>query len=427
MTAGAPKREIVIDKLVPGGAGFARLPDGRSLFVEGALPGDRVRVLAIEEKKGYARAQRFELVAAGPDRIEPACRFAATCGGCDWMALAGPAQQASKALLVKEALERTGGARLAEPPPLVTSGGPFGYRMRVRLHVENGKVGYFARGSRELVSVPECLVAVDALAPVIRAIHELAPAHVAALRHFSAIELAAPPGAAPVAIDLVPREGSDVRAPAVNTLVQLLKELGQIRVGTAGGAAARRYEQHEGAFLSVPGGAFTQVNWAVNEALVSAVLAGAAARGIRSVLELYAGVGNFTLPLLRAGHTAVAVELDAHALRALADAAKAQSLKCETISGDVPRVLARLHKRKGTFDLALLDPPRAGAKEALPPLLALEPRFIAYVSCDPVTLARDVRTLSAAGFELTEVTCFDMFPQTHHVETLAWFAPAGTA
>ena len=424
MTASAQKREIAIEKLVPGGAGFARLSDGRSLFVEGALPGDRLQLLAIEEKKGYARAQRFELLSPGPDRMEPPCRFAATCGGCDWMALSLPAQQRSKALLVKEALERTGGAHLARIPALVSAGEPLGYRMRVRLHVENGKVGYFARGSRELVNVPECLVAVPALAPAIRAIHELAPVHVAAFRLFSAIELAAPPGESPVAIDLVPREGSQLRVPAVNALVQALKELGQIRVGTAGGASARRYEQHEGAFLSVPGGAFTQVNWAVNEALVSAVLAGATARGVGSVLDLYAGVGNFTLPLLRAGHTAVAVELDAHALRALGDAAKTQSLKCETISGDVPRVLARLGKRKGAFDLVLLDPPRAGAKEALAPLIALAPRAIAYVSCDPVTLARDVRTLGAAGFELNEVTCFDMFPQTHHVETLAWFAPA---
>lgn len=422
MTASAPKREIVIEKLVPGGAGFARLPDGRSLFVEGALPGDRVRVLSIEEKKGYARAQRFELLAPGPDRIEPPCRFAATCGGCDWMALSVPAQQRNKALLVKEALERTGGAHLPETPRLVSVGDALGYRLRVRLHVENGKVGYFARGSRELVSVSECLVAVEPLAPVIRAIHEAAPAHVAALKNFSAIELTAPPGAARVAIDLVPRDGVSVRVPAVNALVQALKELGQIRVGTTGGAGARRYDQHEGGFISVPGGAFTQVNWAVNEALVSAVLAGAAARGVGSVLELYAGVGNFTLPLLRAGHAAVAVELDGSSLAALAAAAKEQGLKCETISGDVPRALGRLAKRKGAFDLALLDPPRAGAKDALAPLLALAPRVIAYVSCDPVTLARDVRTLGAAGFALTEVGCFDMFPQTHHVETLAWFA-----
>ena len=409
---------------MPGGAGFARLPDGRSLFVEGALPGDQVRVLALEEKKGYARVQRFELVAPGPERIEPPCRFAATCGGCDWMALSRPAQERSKALLVKEALERTGGARLADLPPLVTAGEPFGYRMRVRLHVENGKVGYFARGSRELVSVPECLVAVEALAPAIRGLFEHAPSHADALRRFSAIELSASPGDAPAAIDLFPREGSELRVPAVNALVQCLKAFGQIRVGTAGGAAARRFETNDGTFLSVPSRAFTQVNWAVNEALVAAVLAGAAARGVGSVLDLYAGVGNFTLPLLRAGHPAVAVELDGHALRALADAAKAQSLKCETISGDVARVLARLAKRKGAFDLVLLDPPRAGAKDALAPLLALAPRFIAYVSCDPVTLARDVRTLTASGWELGEVTCFDMFPQTHHVETLAWFAPS---
>jgi 23S rRNA (uracil1939-C5)-methyltransferase len=172
----------------------------------------------------------------------------------------------------------------------------------------------------------------------------------------------------------------------------------------------------------VPSGAFTQVNWRVNLELVSRVVAGARARAARSFLDLYAGVGNFAIPLASAGLSGVAIEKNRSAARALSEAARAQKLACEAVAGEVGSSLARLVKKGQRFELVVLDPPRAGAKDAVRGVLSLAPQTIAYVACDPVTLARDVRALRSGGFELVEVTCFDMFPQTHHVETLAWLS-----
>jgi tRNA/tmRNA/rRNA uracil-C5-methylase (TrmA/RlmC/RlmD family) len=119
------------------------------------------------------------------------------------------------------------------------------------------------------------------------------------------------------------------------------------------------------------------------------------------------------------------VELERTAAAALREALREQSLPgVEVLAGDVPGTLPRLSRKLFGVELALLDPPRSGAKAALTPLVALAPKHVAYVACDPVTLARDLRALLDAGFELEELRCFDMFPQTHHVETLAWLRPA---
>ncbi len=170
-------------------------------------------------------------------------------------------------------------------------------------------------------------------------------------------------------------------------------------------------------------GGFVQVNWAVNLELVSALVEGARERGIASFVELYAGAGNFTLPLLRAGLTGVAIEHAGASIRAARRAARAQGMSDDAfVAGDAPRELERRAKQKP--DLVLLDPPRTGAREAVKPLLALGPRFIAFCACDPVTLARDVKMLAAA-YALDSVTAFDMFPHTHHVETLLWLRRRG--
>ena len=133
---------------MPGGAGFCRLEGGQSAFVEGAFPGDRVRVHEIETKRGYVRAARWELEVAAPERVEPVCPIADACGGCDWMRLELGAQRRNKELLVVEALERTGRITLEAAPEVVARGEPLHYRTRIRLHVDDsGRVGYFGRRS----------------------------------------------------------------------------------------------------------------------------------------------------------------------------------------------------------------------------------------------------------------------------------------
>ncbi|HEX5100593.1 MAG TPA: hypothetical protein VFV94_13885, partial [Polyangiaceae bacterium] len=139
-------------------------------------------------------------------------------------------------------------------------------------------------------------------------------------------------------------------------------------------------------------------------------------------LDLYAGVGNFSVPLALAGLSGTAIELERTATAALREALREQSLDAvKVVEGDVATTLAKQAPAAGV-ELALLDPPRTGAKAALEPLLRLAPRAMAYVACDPVTLARDLKVLLGRGYVLGDVTCFDMFPQTHHVETLVWLA-----
>ncbi len=386
-----------IEKLVPGGSGFCRLPDGRSAFVDGAFPGDRVRVQAVAEKRGYVRATRFELEEAGPERVEPACSVADACGGCDWMRLSLSAQRASKVRLVVEALERTGGIRLPAPPELVTAGPALAYRSRVRLHIDDqGRVGFYGRQSHRVVPVRKCPVAAPELDRVIPVLAELDAPRTRLLARFESVELRS--GADEVEIALTPRADTDARAPALAPLYQALASHGQVR-------DAR--------------GAFSQVNREVNAVLVARVVAEAAERAAETFLDLYAGAGNFGLPLARAGRAGVAVELSRKAARAAEAVARAEGLPLEVRVSDVPSALRALSTEQRGFDFVVLDPPRAGAKDALAPLSALRPSAVAYVSCDPVTLARDLATLVGDGLRLERVTCFDMFPQTHHVETLA--------
>jgi 23S rRNA (uracil1939-C5)-methyltransferase len=414
---------LTIEKLVPGGAGFCRLPDGRPAFVPGALPGDRVRVGSLADKKGYVEATAFELEAPGSERLEPPCAVARECGGCDWMALPVAAQLRHKAALVTEALARTGRLEWSTPPEVVSAGDPLGYRLRVRLHVDEvGRVGFFGSRSSELVEVTDCLVVAPELRAAMRTLAELATAERATLgEYFRALDLRAVPGEGGVELELEAREGVRMRERAVDALVSALAASARVGFSSRRRAGLRRYELPGGGFLRVPSGGFTQVNWAVNAALVGAVVSGAVERGVKSFLDLYAGVGNFSVPLARAGLTGTAVEVESGSVAALREALREQALTgVDVVAGDVARALGRLRGTRQGVELALLDPPRAGAKDALSGLIQLEPKTIAYVACDPVTLARDLRRLVDAGWRLEAVRCFDMFPQTHHVETLAW-------
>jgi 23S rRNA (uracil1939-C5)-methyltransferase len=413
--------ELRIEKLVPGGDGYLRLADGRSVFVPAALPGDLVRPLEVADKTSYLRVLGFELRESGGERVKPICPIAEACGGCDWMVLAAAAQAKHKVLLVKEALERTGGIELREPPELVRAGASLGYRLRVRLHIDpSGRVGFFGRGTHELVPVSSCPVVAPALDAVIGALARLPAAERALLARFAEAELSASPSGGEVELELLAREGREGGAGDLDPLRSALPGSTRLRSSRTGGGSARRFELPGGAYLLVPSGAFTQVNWSVNEELVGHVVRGAKARGAEKFLDLYAGVGNFSVPLCRAGLRGVAVERDRSAARALRDALKQQALECEALSAEVRGSLERFVRAGRRFDLVLLDPPRVGAKDAVPSLISLAPTTIAYVACDPVTLARDLRALRSGGYALDGVVCFDMFPQTHHVETLVW-------
>jgi tRNA/tmRNA/rRNA uracil-C5-methylase (TrmA/RlmC/RlmD family) len=362
--------ELRIERLVAGGEGLGHLADGRVIFVPGAFPGDLVKITSGKGKKKWGRAEEWTLLEESPDRVVSPCTWSDRCGGCDWMGYDLNAQRRAKGELVVDALRRTG--RLEGVPDVVTvvSEGPdLGWRTRVRFHADRGRaIGFHARRTRRVIRIDSCAVADPRINAQLITLRKSRPAE------------------------------------------------GTITVQVEGDEIA----VHRG---NAP---FVQANPYVNARLVADVVAGALSRVGESArfLELYAGAGNFTVPLGRAGLSGVSIEYQKRSVVRARAAAREAGLGevLEITMGKVEVELPSLDA--APFDLVLLDPPRAGAKEAIEAVAVREPPWIGYVSCDPVTLARDLGVLQSMGYTLDSVTAYDMFPHTHHVETLAWMKRA---
>jgi 23S rRNA (uracil1939-C5)-methyltransferase len=414
--------EVLVEKLIPEGKALGRLSDGRVVITSGAVPGDRIGLDAVSESKGLVKARRYRLLTVSPLRIEPICELADRCGGCDWMMLSIEEQRRQKLEILKEALLRTGKIDWRARPLELTAGErALGYRGRVRLQIEGGRIGFHQRGSHELVEPEHCAVSTDAINAALREIRELARLHARALDAFCWLEVReATDGTLSVLLEPQPKS-----SPRESGLwLEALRARFVVAVGGADGTNRelwQRFQLTDDTFmLSSPLG-FVQVNWEVNRALIARVLEGAAARGIRSFLDAYAGSGNFTLPLLRRGLEGVAVESNASAVAPLREAARRQGLDDSGfVIADAAAYARALERQARRFDLVLADPPRAGLAAGLEPLARLARGWFVMCSCNPVTLARDLGRLVALGFELEELRAFDMFPQTHHLETLAW-------
>jgi 23S rRNA (uracil1939-C5)-methyltransferase len=414
--------EWLIEKLVPGGAGFARREDGTAAFVDGALPGERVLVSRVEQKKGYARALGFRVLNASSERVEPPCAIARECGGCDWLHLDYEAQLAHKAALVGEALRRTGGFLEFADLRVAPSPRTQNYRVRIRLHIdERGQVGFYAAQSHRLIAVEYCLAARPELNLALAAFRAAARAFPQELAQFAEVELRVSPSAPEWLLAFVPRGRSRPKPKFSGPLFSELEKRFAIAVADQAPSEVQRFPLGPGRELEVFPGAFVQVNWEVNLLLVEQIVEGARERGASSFLDIYAGAGNFTLPLADLGLRGVSVE--AHPLAAAGcerSLARYGFERVTVLSENVESALAKLTRAESRFDFAVLDPPRSGAREILPALRRLNPKHIAYLSCDPVTLARDLRALVELGYDPTSIMAFDMFPGTHHVETLAW-------
>ncbi|MET0795413.1 MAG: class I SAM-dependent RNA methyltransferase [Polyangiaceae bacterium] len=415
-----------ISKLVPGGAGFLRLSNGQGAFAPGAFPGERIHVQQAEDHGGYLQATRWSLIEASPERVSAACPVQSRCGGCDLMALSYPAQVQAKLGILQDALTRTGRFETLPELSFVPSDSALAYRSRIRLHIVAGRLGFFAPQSRDLVEIPSCAVADAELNGALHTLRAVIAAHGAELALFSELELRVAPAGPRLAVRLIPAarqlEGGLRLIAALASHFQV-----SIAERASDPSLEQRFPLPGGVELRAPGPAFTQVNWPVNQRLVQAVLDGAIARAARSFCDLYCGAGNFSLPLLKHGLTGVGIEASKIAIGAAKRAATEQRLGAgRFIAGDVREALAKM-PRTELFDLVVLDPPRSGARDILPELIRRAPRYIAYCACDPVTLARDLRVLCDAGYVLEQVTGFDMFPQTHHFETLVWLAQPSAA
>jgi len=415
---------LTIERLTFGFDALAR-HDGHVVFVPYAAPGDRVLAEPIGRGKGFLRARLLAVETPGAARVTPPCPVFGACGGCQWQHVGLEAQRDAKRAIVVDQLVRIAGLASADAEARVAptrgTGDGWAYRGRITLAVEGRTLGYRAARSHRLVPIDACPIA----APAIDAALPAARALVEALRMpLTRLGLSATPGGvALVAVGPRPPGAADedacaallARLPALRGVV--LRGGGQRRVV---GDPHLRVELERGLHLEVPADAFTQVHPAANRLLVETVCAFADVRPGTTVVDLYCGAGNLTLPLARRGAAVVGVERDDVAIaaaRANATRLGLGNARFETLP--VARALATLGGQ--TPELVVLDPPRAGVGHDVTRLAAWRARRLVYVSCDPATLARDAGALVAAGYTLARVQPFDVFPQTYHVECVAEF------
>jgi 23S rRNA (uracil1939-C5)-methyltransferase len=424
------KAELDIDDLAPGGEGVGRAGE-RPVFVPWTAPGDRVEV-DLPSGAGPAHAGLVRLVAPGKDRVAAPCRHfgpgaAAECGGCEWQHVAYAAQLAAKERTVREALRKIG--RL-EPDacgiaPIVPSPAALRYRSRAKLHLDraSGRLVFFRRRSHAAVPVETCHLLVPGLEALRAALGpalvdaRLAPREVA-------IEWSELESRGSALLVLEPTAAARARAEellrAVPALAGVVLRADDAPAAVAVGEPVLRH-------LRVPGrpeagtqrsrpDVFQQANRGANAALVETALDLLGPEG-EDVLELYCGAGNFTGPLAARARAVAAVEVQGPALDlARRDLAGAGNVRF--FAGDAMKLAGALAKEPRRFGAALLDPPREGAKGIGRALRALAVPRAVYVSCDPATLARDVRGCVEEGYRVRAVRALDLFPQTHHVEAV---------
>jgi 23S rRNA (uracil1939-C5)-methyltransferase len=367
---------VTTTSMASGGEAVGRV-EGQVLFVKGALPGEVVSAQVVELRATWGRARVVEVLEPSPSRVEPRCRHFGFCGGCDWQYIDYPAQVAYKQSIVREQLARIAGLPDADVRPCIPSPVAYGYRNSTRLAVtDDGRAGYRVGGTRHVFAVEECPI----LEPGLQA--ELEEIHQAQLER-----------------------GDEV---------SLRVQADPLRVGAFD--------------YFVSDDSFFQVNTAMASRLVDEVMDRLDLREGQSVLDLYAGVGLFTLPIAQAvgsGGSVIAVESSASAV---ADGRRNSAAwpQAKWLQESVEDAMSSGEAGGHPVDRVVLDPPRRGVeRNALLALAALRAPVVVYVSCDPATLARDARILAEKGYRLQSAQPLDLFPQTAHVETVAHFVLGG--
>ncbi len=430
-----PPVKLTIDSLAYGGDAIARAEDGRCVFVVGGCPGDTVSADITEDHGKYLRARIVEVIEPSPDRRQPPCPYFGECGGCQWQHISHATQVAAKRQSVVDALTRIGGVSDPVVADVVVGGQGYGYRNRIELTADTDArgglvLGLAAFGTKRIVPIEKCLLLPEKVRAYPKAL-------AGALRYLSRggslgllrVAIRAASQTSDVEVDLWAEPGPFPRAVAVKTLSSAARFETLTRVLVRGEVKSRDISNVEvlagrgylreriGEFefkISAP--SFFQVNTKVAEAMTSLVVAECDIGGSDRVLDVYAGVGTFALPLSDVAGEVVALESYGPAVRDLRRNLESARSDVDIAPGDAERVLPDL----GAADVIVVDPPRVGlADKVTDALAATGARRIVYVSCDPSTLARDIKRLAASGYSLTRATPVDLFPQTYHVETVA--------
>jgi 23S rRNA (uracil1939-C5)-methyltransferase len=386
--------DVTTERLAYGGDAIAR-HDGLAVFVRYAAPGERLRVRITERKKNFARGVIDRILEPSPSRREPLCQYFGDCGGCQLQHISYDAQLESKIGFVRDALERIG--RIDWPHEIkIRHAAEFGYRSRAQVKVDRraGRVGFNRAASNAVCDVTSCPILVPELDEALRSLWR-------ALGH---------------------EPGEDQSLPNRLQIEMAAGESGVSFEPSLGGLPAGALQRTvQGAVYNFSASTFFQGNPSLLDELVE-VAVGETSGDL--AIDLYAGVGLFTIQLARRFSRVIGVEADTAAANfALENISTNHLTNIEFHNSKTESWLKSFVEAKAPPpDLVLMDPPRSGAAEAITHIVGVKPSRITYVSCDPTTLARDLRTLLDSGYELTRITAIDLFPQTFHVETVAALA-----
>ncbi len=392
-----PPLDVNVEKWVYGGRGLGR-PDGHVTLVPFTLPGERVRVRAERKRPGFIEAAPVEILTPSPERTAPLCPHFTRCGGCHYQHAGYGFQLAQKREVLRDVLRRVG--KLDAPEEIgIVSSEPWEYRNRAQFHLSGGAIGFLEAGSSRLCAIERCPISSPAINHALNALREMIrdrrfPRFVRTIELFtneSEVQVNILAADRPVARHFFEWCGEHFPGPAAGWLDY----------------------QAAGDTFRVSHRSFFQVNRFLIEKLVSCAIEGAEGE---TALDLYAGVGLFSLGLARRFGSVAAVERGASAAGDLEFNAARASLEIQVRRGTAEEYLEKLEHAP---DFVLADPPRSGlGMEVVRHLLRLRPPRLAVVACDPATLARDLKLLTQGGYQIERLTLLDLFPQTYHIETV---------
>ena len=431
---------LTIDRLAYGGRGVGRL-DGFVVFVPDTAPGDRVRARLWRVKPGYGEADLVGVEAPSPLRTAPPCQHFGPCGGCIWQHLTYETQAAAKEAIVRESLAHLGGLRDVEVRPIVRMAAPWYYRNKMEFSFHPDGLGLHRRGAFDkIVPIATCYLESPRANIVLAEVGAFArraglssydPRSRTGLLRQVVIREAKSTGEVMVALVTTAREVPGLRGLA-DRLVRAVPEIVSVAHGINPGpsdgvpltdvtvVAGRPYLREVLAGLTFQIGleTFFQTNTAQAEHLVQAVEADADLHGGETVFDLYCGIGTFSLALARRAGRVWGIEVVAPSVEAARENAALNGIaNAEFASGDVRKVLPEITQRAGRPDVLVLDPPRSGAgNRVMRKVAAAGASRVVYVSCNPTTLAPDLKELIAAGYAVRHAQPFDLFPHTYHVE-----------
>ena len=425
--------DLEIESLSHDGRGVGRV-DGKTVFVRDALPGEHVRARLTRRKKNFDEAELAELLRPADNRVEPVCEHFGVCGGCGLQHLAADAQIAFKERGLLDSLEHIGRVSADEvAPPLITQS--FGYRRKARLGVKfvrkHGRVfaGFRERGSSFVTDVRQCAVLHPRVGAVVGSLADMV-GELSIRDRIPQVEMAMGDDLCVMVFRaLDPPTGADVaRIQAFCTehnWVPYIQEGGPDSIRPLGGIGVELHYSlpEQGVHFSFLPTDFTQVNLDINRRLVAQAIEWLAPGPDERILDLFCGLGNFTLPLARHAASVTGVEGDSGLIARARRNAQANHI--DNVRFYTANLYADLDAEPwlgSAYDAALIDPPRSGAAEVIPVVSRLGPQRILYVSCSPGTLARDAGLLvHEEGYRLRRVGVMDMFPHTAHVESMALF------